>query len=469
VEIRSGSNGTLLGTVPFLAPSFVPLTATAMGDLDGDGAPEIAVLARRTSDGRGVVEIRNVTNAPLARQVWFAADHTPIAVAVIEGDADGNGVPEVTVLSRRNSDGRGLVEVKNAYGVTNPVSIWAGAGLTPLDLEVVNDADQNGVPEVAVLSSRDSDGRIVVEVKNAVGLTNPSAVWFMAGNSAIDLTVVSDADGNSVPEVAVLSRRNSDGRIVTEVKNASGPTNPTAVWFMAGQTGLAVEALGDADGNGVAELAVLSRRNSDGRVLVEVKNAAGATAPRSLWYPAGYAACGLTILPDLDSNGTEEAGVLLTRDSDGRIVVESRNAAGSQSPTDYWFSPVQLPPPPPPEYPETEYNDERAYADTFYLNSTAVGSLANAYDVDWFTVNIDQQIIAKVTFEVTSTAFGVWNVYWYDQNLNVLSGRNISSSPTVFEYEFPAFSPGPYYLRIRPTDPALYGGSGYKVTVEPAP
>lgn len=190
-----------------------------------------------------------------------------------------------------------------------------------------------------MLSARDSDGRIVVEVKNATGATNPRSVWFMAGNTALDLTVVGDADANGVPEVAVLSKRDSDGRLVAEVKNAAGATNPSAVWFAAGQTGVAIEGLGDADGNGVPELAVLSKRDSDGRVLVEVKNAAGATNARSLWYPVGYTPHDLAILPDFGGNGVPEAGVLLTRDVDGRLLIQSRNVAGTQSPRDYWFSP----------------------------------------------------------------------------------------------------------------------------------
>jgi hypothetical protein len=338
-EIRSGASGSLLGTIEFLDPGMIAVDARALPDSDGNGVAEIAVLAVRRSDGRGVVEMRNVTGAQAMRQVWFAAGHRPVALAVIEGDADGNGVAELAVLSTRNSDGRGLVEVKNVYGATNPAAIWMGAGLTPKDLEVVDDADQNGVPEVAVLSSRNSDGRVVVEVKNAAGPTNPNSVWFMAGHTPIDLAVVPDKDGNSIPEVAVLSSRDSDGRVVVEVKNADGATGPSSVWFMAGQTALAVKSVGDADANGVPDIAVLSSRASDGRVLVEVKNAAGATNGRALWYPAGYAARDVAILPDLDGNGVAEAGVLLLRDSDGRIVVQRRNTAGTQAPVDYWFSP----------------------------------------------------------------------------------------------------------------------------------
>jgi Tol biopolymer transport system component len=339
LEIRDGGTGVLLQNLPALSAGFWPVAVKRLPDTDGNGIPELAVLATRQSDGRAVVEIRNLTGAPAVRQVWFLANHTPLALSLVSDDSDDNGVVEIAVLSRRDSDGRGLVEVKNAFGSTNTSTIWAAAGFTPLDLEIVPDADGNGVPEVAMLSARDSDGRIVVEVKNATGATNPRSVWFMAGNTALDLTVVGDADANGVPEVAVLSKRDSDGRLVAEVKNAAGATNPSAVWFAAGQTGVAIEGLGDADGNGVPELAVLSKRDSDGRVLVEVKNAAGATNARSLWYPVGYTPHDLAILPDFGGNGVPEAGVLLTRDVDGRLLIQSRNVAGTQSPRDYWFSP----------------------------------------------------------------------------------------------------------------------------------
>jgi hypothetical protein len=342
-EIRSGADNALLNTVAFLeafaGTVMNPVDAEVVPDADGNGVPEIALLVRRYSDARGMVELRNVTGAPGPRQIWATACHKPVALAVIADDADGNGAPELAVLLTRNRDGRGVVEVKNAYGPTSPVSIWSASGYTPSDVEIVPDADANGVPEVAVLEARDSDGRMVVEIKNASGPTNPNSVWFMAGNSPIDLAVVGDKDANGVPEVAVLSARDSDGRLLVEVKNADGATLPSPVWFMEGQTGLAVKSVGDADANGVPDIAVLSSRQSDGRVLVEVKNAAGATSARTLWYPAGYGARDVAVLPDLDGNGVAEAGVLLIRNSDGHIVVQRRNAAGTQAPVDYWFSP----------------------------------------------------------------------------------------------------------------------------------
>jgi hypothetical protein len=286
-----------------------------------------------------VAEIRNITGAEAPHFVWFAANHTPVTIKVIDGDADGNGVPELAVLSTRNSDGRIVVEVKNAFGPTNTNTVWYMSGNTPVDLEIVPDKDLNGVPEVAVLSYRNSDGRIVTEIKNAAGATAPTAVWFMPGNTAIDLVAVDDKDANGIPEVAVLSSRISDGRNVVEIKNASGPTAPTTVWFMAGATATDVAHIHDADSNGVSEVAVLSVRDSDGRILVEVKNVTGATSPNTMWYSSGFAARGLATLTDTDSNGLEEALVLMIRDSDGRILVQGRNTAGNPAPNQHWFSP----------------------------------------------------------------------------------------------------------------------------------
>jgi hypothetical protein len=338
-EIRSGTDASLHKNMAFFDANYAPIDAVALPDSNGDGRDELAVLAIRKSDNRAVVEIRNTSGIESSRVIWFAADHKPIAIRAIADDADGNSVPELAVLSRRNSDGRITVEVKNAFGPTNTNTLWFMSGNTAVDIEVVPDKDSNGIPEIAVLSSRDSDGRIVAEIKNAAGATAPSAVWFMPGNTAIDLVAVDDKDNNGIPEVAVLSSRDSDGRNVVEIKNAAGPTNPTAVWFMAGNTATNVAHIHDADNNGVPEVAVLSVRDSDGRIVVEVKNVTGATNPNSMWYSTGFAAQGLATLADTDSDSVEEAAVLMIRDSDGRILVQGRNAAGNPAPIQYWFSP----------------------------------------------------------------------------------------------------------------------------------
>ena len=138
-EIRSGTNAQLQKTIEFFGAGFTAVGAVALPDSDGNGVAELAVLATRNSDGRIVAEIRNLTGAEAPRFVWFAANHTPVTIKVIDDDADNNGVVELAVLSTRDSDGRIAVEVKNAFGPTNPNTVWYMSGNTPVDLEIVPD------------------------------------------------------------------------------------------------------------------------------------------------------------------------------------------------------------------------------------------------------------------------------------------------------------------------------------------
>jgi hypothetical protein len=137
----------------------------------------------------------------------------------------------------------------------------------------------------------------------------------------------------------VLSRRTSDGRNAVEIKNAYGETLLTTLWFRDEAVALDLEAVDDADGNGVPEVAVLSRRLSDDLPLAEIKNAAGAGNPNTVFFPEGFTALDMTEFDDLDGNGVEEVAGLLIRDSDGRLLVRSLNAAGNAQGRNYWLAP----------------------------------------------------------------------------------------------------------------------------------
>jgi uncharacterized repeat protein (TIGR03806 family) len=337
-ELRASSDGSLIGALSFLSTAYTPAAAAVLPDTDDDGIPELAVLAVRRSDNRMIVQIRDVDGSGTARQVFFSTGHTPLALAVITGDADGNGTPELAVLSTRNSDGRGIVEVKNAAGDPVTRKFWSPVGYVPRDLEIVPDADGNGVPDIAVLSTRSADGRVLTQIANADGSGTRHPVWFAYGQSVIDLAVLPDKDANGIPEVAVLSSQISDGSVLVQVRNASGPANPSAFWLGPDYTAIALEGIAPVDGSLTPEIGVLLQRRSDGQILVRVRNAAGADTARSIVYPVGYGARGLATFDDVDDNGIEEPAVLMTRDGEDGNLVQSRNAWGTEAPRSFTFA-----------------------------------------------------------------------------------------------------------------------------------
>lgn len=339
VEIRDGATGTLLKYVDFFDDTWTPVSMHGLADTDSNGAPEVAVLAVRRTDGRAAVQVKNASGAALPRLVWTTAGYSVVAMAPVHSPSYNGGIARVALLSTRDADGRGVIEVKNLTGATSADEVWVSAGLTPLGMTMVGDADGNGVPEVAVLTRRNSDGRIAVEVKNVSGATNGSTVWFDGGYTPRAIAAVEDADANSVPEVAVLMTRNSDGQMVAAVKNVRGATDPASIWYAAAHAPLGLLGLADADANSVPELGVLSTRNSDGRIHLEVKNAAGTTAPSDLWFSSGFTARSMVEAPDTDANGVAEAAVLVGRDSDGRLAIELRNLRGTQQARLIWLTP----------------------------------------------------------------------------------------------------------------------------------
>jgi hypothetical protein len=112
---------------------------------------------------------------------------------------------------------------------------------------------------------------------------------------------------------------------------------------------------------------------------------------------------------------------------------------------------------------ETEYNDEASYADAF--ETIIKGSLNSYSDVDWYKFNNPYPTSLSVSFAVGSK--GLWSVQIYDQNMQILSGRNIDSSLT---YTLPAYSVGDYSIRIQTTfsGGVLYSGDMYTLTLERA-
>jgi len=338
-EIRDGATGTLQRYLDFFDDTWTPVAMSGLGDTDSNGRPEVAVLAVRLTDGRAAVQVKNASGDQLPRLVWTSAGYSPVGMATIEVPAYNGGIARAALLSIRDSDGRGVVEVKNLVGATSADVVWLTAGFTPLGIVMAGDADGNGVPEVAVLTRRNSDGRIAVEVKNVSGSTNGNTVWFDGGYTPRAIVAAGDADANSIPDVAVLMTRNSDGRMVAAVKNVRGATDTSTVWYAEAHAPLGLLAVGDVDANSVPELGVLSTRNSDGRILVEVKNAAGATAPSDLWFSSGFTARSAVKAPDVDSNGVAEAAVLVARASDGRMAIELRNLRGAQQVRTIWLTP----------------------------------------------------------------------------------------------------------------------------------
>ncbi len=341
IELRDGALNAPLPTRRFLTSAYEPRLAVGVPDLDDSGTAELAVLGLRDAE-LVRVEVRDAQSGARVSQFnFYKSGYQPVDLRVLD-DLSGNQRAELALLAERRSDSQVRVAIRDALdgGLVGNVR-FLGAGFQVRALLVLPDLGSDGVPDLGVFATRNSDGRPVVEIRNADGSGAASRTWFLAnGFDAVAVRVGPDYDSNGVPELAVLGRRRSDGRFLVERKNATGAENRTRMWFYGrGFDPLDFEALPDIDADGVPEYAVLARRQRDGRPAVEIRNAiAPENVLRRLYLNASYEALSIQESGDLDANGVPDLGVLGLRIADRRPRLELQNPRGGSNSRALWFS-----------------------------------------------------------------------------------------------------------------------------------
>lgn len=282
-----------------------PPGAMELGDLDGDGAPDLVVTMR--VGGQEVLDVRrglrDGTFAPVAGSpfVVYAAEET-WKPAVILADVDGDGALDVITANGR----RGTVEILRGDGhgaLGRPRSLSLdGTGRFYLSYA---DVDGDGARDIVASHEprHDAPGHIVVLRGDGKGDFAPpqTAADVMA---AAALEAVADVDGDGDADI-VLSH--DDTTRLTLLLNrgdatfAPAPGSPLDLGWPAFDV-----AVADADGDGRADLVVATVDTSDrgaGSRVVVLRGAADGFVPATgSPYASGAGAYDVAVA-DVDGDG----------------------------------------------------------------------------------------------------------------------------------------------------------------------
>ena len=169
-QIRDSVTGVLVRNINY-GNFYVPMRVSTIGDITGDGIPELAELGVAAS-GAGRVRIKNPATGDHVTNAFIGSDR-PFAVVGIE-DANSDGNRDIAVLV----DNAGLARVSRWDGVTGDFIdnvFFATAGV-PEALTLVDDIDGNGEKEFAVLGN--DAGQYRVKIKNTIEGTGVNDIDF---------------------------------------------------------------------------------------------------------------------------------------------------------------------------------------------------------------------------------------------------------------------------------------------------
>jgi len=145
----------------FFGKFYVPMRVSTIGDVTGDGIPELAELGVAAS-GAARVRIKNPANGSNVSNAFIGSD-PPFAVVGI-GDANDDGTRDIGVLVNKS----GLARVSKWDGLTGNFigNVFFSTAGVPEALTLVEDTDINGEDEFAVLGNNAGQHR--VKIKNTL-------------------------------------------------------------------------------------------------------------------------------------------------------------------------------------------------------------------------------------------------------------------------------------------------------------
>ena len=243
--------------------AFSGASSVAIGDVDGDGKPEL-VSANRTANTISIV--RN-TSTPgslsFAPKVDFATGGTPSSVAT--GDVDGDGKTDVvTANAGASSNSVSVLRNTSTSGIINASSFAAKAdfttGATPGSV-AIGDVDGDGKPDLVVANSAATSTTLsVLRNTSTSGAINASSftakVDFTTGLSP-RFVAIGDVNGDGKPDL-VTANVNSNTISVLRNTSTSGTISASSfaakVDFPTGNGPVSV-AIGDLNGDSIPELA----------------------------------------------------------------------------------------------------------------------------------------------------------------------------------------------------------------------
>jgi len=326
VRIVSPMNRTIIGNISFGQEPFRGMTSLrnpATGETNG-----IAVLSER-QDARLRLQVRDVTSGALVNnQVYFWGAFSSVGLATLS-DLGGGSSDDVAVLGVPSPSGQPTVQirdgvsgalVKNAYFVDET---WQVKQL--LDL---GETDYRSGTDIGVLAVN-VDGDIKIPLADAATGTPIRDLKLLNDNwEPLQAIVIPDYNGNGIAEVALLGSKKGTNRLIVQVRDGRNNAFLTNILpFSAAWRPVKMALLPDRNANGAAEIAIMAVKEGSDRLLVQVRDSRTGQFLRYLtplsakWDPKDMA-----VLPNLDG-GVTGLAVLATRREDGRVIIQTINAA----------------------------------------------------------------------------------------------------------------------------------------------
>jgi hypothetical protein len=250
--LRNTSN---VGSISFAAKVDVIVAVypygVAIGDIDGDGKPDITVCSHVFNSISTILNTSSVGVISFAGPVSFAAGNIPVSICI--NDLDGDGKLDVVISnSHSNSNIVSILRNESSIGTVNfssQIDYLAGNTATTA---AVGDLDGDGKPDI-VTANYGSSSVSVFQNISTPGIINFAAKADFITNNYPYSVSIADITGDGKPDLAVASELNNTVSLLRNTSNIGAFSFATKVDFATGLSPTSI-AIGDLDGDSIPEI-----------------------------------------------------------------------------------------------------------------------------------------------------------------------------------------------------------------------
>ncbi len=316
---NTGNSGTVNYAVKIDFPTGTNPYSVAIGDLDGDGKADLAAANGNSNTISVFLNTGSKGAVSYATKMDFPAGTSPYSVAI--GDLDGDGKADLAVV---NSAGNSVSVLRNTSSrdmISYATKVDFATGLFPTNV-AIGDLDGDGKVDLAVANYGDNTVSVLRNTSSIGAIGYAAKVDFVVGTYP-NSVAIGDLNGDGKTDLAVANISSNSVSVLRNTGNIGTVNYAAKVDFSTGQNPNSV-AIGDLDGDGKVDLAVANFSSQTVSILRNMSSGATVSFASKVDFTTGPGSVS-AVIGDLDGDG--KADMVVANNTGNSISIIRNNPA----------------------------------------------------------------------------------------------------------------------------------------------